>query len=257
MCSDTESRERRYTVQETQTQQALLIGAGGAIASALADRWCADERYDRVWAVSRQVPPDSATDALRWIATRHTEGEIKAIARDILERSPRLSRVVITLGSLHGPAYAPEKSLEALDPSAMQEIYRVNCVLPLLWLAALSAGLRRNDDCRIAVLSARVGSIGDNRLGGWYSYRSSKAALNMGLRCASIELARRARGVKLLAFHPGTVDSALSRPFQRGVPEGKLFTPAFVAERLETVLNAHPADGELSYVDWAGETIPW
>jgi NAD(P)-dependent dehydrogenase (short-subunit alcohol dehydrogenase family) len=94
-------------------------------------------------------------------------------------------------------------------------------------------------------------------MGGWYSYRSAKAALNMGLRSASIEMARRARGIKLIAYHPGTVDSDLSKPFQRGVPDGKLFTPAFAAERLDAVLDQHRADGELAYVDWAGETIPW
>ncbi|MDP5053448.1 MAG: SDR family NAD(P)-dependent oxidoreductase, partial [Congregibacter sp.] len=144
-----------------------------------------------------------------------------------------------------------------LTLAAMQEVYRVNCVLPLLWLSVLAPGLRKNPDCRIAVLSARVGSIGDNGLGGWYSYRSAKAALNMGLKSASIEFARRAKGVKLIAFHPGTVATELSAPFQRGVPEGKLFAPDFVAQRLDTLLNAHPADGQVSYLDWAGEPIPW
>ncbi|WOJ94620.1 SDR family NAD(P)-dependent oxidoreductase [Congregibacter variabilis] len=238
--------------------QGLVVGAGGGIGSAIAQRWSTDSRFDTVWAVSREVSVDPASPApLRHLATDHSEGQIAELAQTIMRESPRLSRVVIALGTLHGPDYAPEKSLDALQLASMQEVHRINCILPMLWISALVAGLRKSPDCRIAVLSARVGSIGDNRLGGWYSYRSAKAALNMGLRCASIELARRAKGVKLISFHPGTVDTALSAPFQRGVPEGKLFDPDFVARRLEGLLDAHSADGELSYLDWAGEPIPW
>jgi NAD(P)-dependent dehydrogenase (short-subunit alcohol dehydrogenase family) len=238
--------------------QGLVVGAGGGIGSAVAQRWSQDSRFDAVWTVSRQASAElTSTVGLRPLSTDHSEDHIAEMAQQILRGSPRLSRIVIALGTLHGPSYGPEKSLDALQLAAMQEVYRVNCVLPMLWLAALASGLRKNPDCRIAVLSARVGSIGDNRLGGWYSYRSAKAALNMGLRSASIELARRAKGVKLISFHPGTVDTALSEPFQRGVPEGKLFAPGFVAERLDRVLEAQVPDGQLSYLDWAGEAIPW
>lgn len=240
------------------TTQGLVVGAGGGIGSAIAQRWSQDSRFDTVWAVSRESSLDLASSApLRRLATDHSEEQITELAQEIIRESPRLSRIVIALGTLHGPDYAPEKSLDALQLAPMAEVHRVNCILPMLWLAALAAGLRKNPDCRIAVLSARVGSIGDNRLGGWYSYRSAKAALNMGLRSASIELARRAKGVKLISFHPGTVDTALSEPFQRGVPQGKLFAPDFVAQRLDGLLETHSANGELSYLDWAGETIPW
>ncbi len=238
--------------------QALVVGAGGGIGSAVADRWGRDPRFSSVWTVSRQQRPGhGAEGTIQPLLTRHTEEDIAAISKRVLEESESLSRIVIALGTLHGPSYGPEKSLEALRQTSMQEVYRVNCILPMLWLAALASGLRKSPDCRIAVLSARVGSIGDNALGGWYSYRSAKAALNMGLRSASIELARRAKGVKLMAFHPGTVDTALSEPFQRGVPEGKLFEPDFVATRLDELLDGHVANGELSYLDWEGKTIPW
>lgn len=238
--------------------QGLVVGAGGGIGSAVVRRWSEDSRFDTVWAVSRGTgaAPVSAT-SLRYLSTNHCKEHIAELAREVVLGSPNLSRIVIALGSLHSRTYLPEKSLAALDPDAMQEIYRINCVLPMLWLSALVPGLRNNPDCRIAVLSARVGSIDDNHLGGWYSYRSAKAALNMGLKSASIELARRAKGVKLLAFHPGTVDTALSAPFQRGVPEGKLFSADFVAQRLDSILDQHKADSELSYLDWAGKTVPW
>ncbi|EAQ96972.1 SDR family NAD(P)-dependent oxidoreductase [Congregibacter litoralis] len=241
--------------EDDNSAQALVVGGRGGIGSAMATQLAQDGRFDTVWTVSRNA--SDAAPGLRSLETEHDEAHIKVLSEQVLAESPRLSRVVIALGTLHGEGYGPEKSLEALEGASMEAVYRVNCMLPLLWLAALAPGLRKNPDCRIAVLSARVGSIGDNGLGGWYSYRSAKAALNMGLKCASIELARRAKGVKLMAFHPGTVDTPLSEPFQRGIPEGKLFTPAFVAERLSELLDSHPADGELSYLDWAGKTIPW
>jgi NAD(P)-dependent dehydrogenase (short-subunit alcohol dehydrogenase family) len=130
-------------------------------------------------------------------------------------------------------------------------------VVPSLWLAALSQSLTRGSSCKIAALSARVGSISDNRLGGWYSYRASKAALNMVMKSAAIEYSRRLPGVKIVAFHPGTTDTALSRPFQRGVPEGKLFAPDFVAQRLASLLDSIEVDGELSFLDWDGKKIEW
>ena len=107
-----------------------------------------------------------------------------------------------------------------------------------------------------------MGSIGDNRLGGWYAYRSSKAALNMLLQNMAIEYARRVKNVKLIAFHPGTTDTALSKPFQATVPEGKLFTPEFVAERLLDIMNGTAVDpemmdGQLAYLDWDNKQIPW
>ncbi|MFK7830741.1 MAG: SDR family NAD(P)-dependent oxidoreductase [Congregibacter sp.] len=240
-------------------QQALVVGAGGGIGQAMSRRWAQSPGFSTVWGVSRSLisAGDVYPSTLHPLATDHSEQGIRGAVEQILEASPALSRVVISLGTLHGASYQPEKSLGALNGAAMQQVHWVNCVLPLLWLAALAPGLRRNKDCRIAVLSARVGSISDNNLGGWYSYRSAKAALNMGLKCAAIELARQARGTKLMAYHPGTVDTTLSRPFQRGVPEGKLFTPEYAAECLDTVLDSQTPDGELAYLDWAGKEIPW
>ena len=141
--------------------------------------------------------------------------------------------------------------------TAFQHVLAVNALLPLQVLSAFWSLIRHGAAPRIAVLSARVGSLSDNRLGGWYSYRASKAALNMMLKNAAIEAQRINRRAKFVAYHPGTVDSPLSQPFQRSVPKEKLFTPEFTASQLTEVLNTAVADGELSYVDWAGETIAW
>lgn len=171
------------------------------------------------------------------------------------ERS--LDTIVITLGTLHNEKYGPEKRLENFQPQSFTDTLSVNASFPILWLKHLLPILRLQSSCKIVVLSARVGSISDNQLGGWYSYRASKAALNMLLQTAGIELARRAKGVKLIAFHPGTTDSPLSKPFQANVPEGKLFTPEFVANQLLEVAKQQAIDGKLSYVDWQGKPIDW
>ena len=110
--------------------------------------------------------------------------------------------------------------IRMMHEAAMQHVLHVNTIVPALWLKALAPALKRASASVVAVTSARVGSIGDNRMGGWYSYRASKAALNMVLKSAAIEYRRRAPRVKVMAFHPGTTDSDLSRPFQRGVPDG-------------------------------------
>ena len=241
-------------------KQALVIGAGGGIGGAVVARLARDSRFERIWAI-RRSPDDSAPwaddERVTQLPADHSESGIRATLEFLGAQRPALSRVVIALGALHGPRFQPEKSLDALDSESLLEIYRINCVLPLLWVAGIGRVLRRSPDCRVAVLSARVGSIGDNHLGGWYSYRCAKAALNMGLKSAAIELARRAKGLKLVAYHPGTVDTPLSEPFQRSVPEGRLFAPDFTAERLLGLLDQHPADGVLSYLDYEGAEIPW
>jgi NAD(P)-dependent dehydrogenase (short-subunit alcohol dehydrogenase family) len=233
-----------------------MIGAGSAIGKAVLDTWAGRGDIARCWAVSRGGD-DGDTQRVSTRATDHSGSSLRAICDEIAAAGDELGRVVIALGTLHGDGYGPEKSLRQLDPAAMAEVYRVNCILPLQWLAALSPLLRKSSDCRVLVLSARVGSIGDNGLGGWYSYRSAKAALNMGLKSAAVELARQARGVKLIAYHPGTVDSPLSEPFQARVPADRLFPPGRAAEHLVTVMEAQRADGELAYLDWAGKSIPW
>lgn len=236
--------------------QSLLIGGGSALGQAVFQQWQKDSGARDLWSIAREC---QALDEgrLHVRVTDHSQASMAALCEEIVAAGGAPDRVVIALGTLHGDGYGPEKSLEQLSLEALQHVLTVNCALPLLWLAALAPHLRRVDDCRIAVLSARVGSIGDNRLGGWYSYRSAKAALNMGLKSAAVELARRAPGVKLIAYHPGTVDTPLSEPFQARVPAEKLFTPARAANCLIEVMEGSAADGELAYLDWAGETIPW
>jgi NAD(P)-dependent dehydrogenase (short-subunit alcohol dehydrogenase family) len=234
--------------------RALVIGAG-AIGSALMDRWSASGRFSAVVGAGRR--PDACEPGREFLLTDHSEASIASCCDTLAQSDVPLSHVVITLGTLHGEDYRPEKSLRELREASLIHVHRINCVLPLLWLAKLTPLLRSSEGCRVAVFSARVGSIGDNALGGWYAYRGAKAALNMGLKCTAIEWARVAPGVKLMAYHPGTVASPLSEPFQANVPPQKLFTPERAAECVDTVMNSQTVDGALAYLDWAGEEIPW
>lgn len=239
---------------------ALVVGASGGIGRAVLDHYLSEPQFEQVIAVSRsQQPAELACHGarLRWLVCDYTQASIDEVLCFAGDVHQQLSRVVICNGVLHNDTVEPEKSLLKLNATAMQEVLHTNVVVPSLWVAALSKVLRGSDACVIAVLSARVGSITDNRLGGWYSYRASKAALNMVLKSAAIEYARRLPRVKLVAFHPGTTDTDLSKPFQRGVAPRNLFTPAFVAAKLANLLNEVVPDSELSYLAWDGSSIEW
>ena len=239
---------------------ALIVGASGGIGRAVVEHYLASTQCAQVVAVSRSPQPQELAchgARLRWLVCDSSQAAIEQALGSMGDVSRQLSRIIICNGILHSETVAPEKSLFKLDQAAMQEVLHANTVVPALWVAALSGVLRGGVDCVIAVLSARVGSISDNRLGGWYSYRASKAALNMVLKSAAIEYARRLPQVKLVAFHPGTTDTGLSKPFQRGVAPGSLFTPAFVAGKLAALLDQVVPDAQLSYLAWDGSSIEW
>lgn len=234
----------------------VVIGAFGGIGAALVTHWLA-AGVGPVIAISRQPAPAGASSpALHWLCCDYSDEQMATAVARIAELAPRPHRVVICNGILHQGEIQPEKRLEALNLDAMTRLYQTNALLPLRWISQLLPLFGR-DPCTLAVLSARVGSIGDNRSGGWYGYRASKAALNMLLKCAAIELARRAPGVKLLAFHPGTVDTPLSRPFHANVPAGNVQSPEGVAGHLVNLMNRLQPDGELSFLDWQGKPIEW
>ncbi len=236
----------------------LVIGASGGIGRALVDTIRSRQADSRITAISRDHDGErDQREGIDWISSDYSESNIEKICARLLSQHCVPSSVFICNGVLHGEDFHPEKRLEAFDPEAFTKVIATNARLPLLWLKHLLPLLRKSERCVVTVFSARVGSIGDNRLGGWYSYRASKAALNMLLQTTAVELARRLPQVKLLAFHPGTTDTALSKPFQNNVPEGKLFPAEFVAERLLGIVDSLEPDGVLSYLDWQGKPIPW
>jgi NAD(P)-dependent dehydrogenase (short-subunit alcohol dehydrogenase family) len=244
----------------TEGTAALVLGASGGLAQAIIRELMADADIDTVIAVSRNPAPEHfSTGPVTpiWIETEYSEPAMAAVVEQLQPFSGRITRVVICHGILHGDSLWPEKRLEDISAESLQTVFQANTVVPVLWLKLLHRLLKSKQRCVVAALSARVGSIGDNHLGGWYAYRSSKAALNMMLRTLSIEYGRRVKNVKIISFHPGTTDTALSKPFQASVPSDKLFTPAFVAERLCGIMAEAEIDGQLSYLDWDNKAIPW
>ncbi|SDL38278.1 NAD(P)-dependent dehydrogenase, short-chain alcohol dehydrogenase family [Franzmannia pantelleriensis] len=239
----------------------LVTGASGGIGQALCRALRDAPQVARLIAVSRH-PPALAERDPRGIAEHVqadlTSAEGRATLAEHLDGTP-LHLTINTLGMLHdaNAGITPEKRLEDLDPAALNRLFEVNAATPALLLQVLLPSLKGRHPTYFASLSARVGSLGDNHLGGWYAYRASKAAHNMLLRTAAVELKRLNRQACVLCLHPGTTDTALSQPFQARVPDGKLFTPAFVAERLLDVIAQRRPEDSGSFWDWAGEPIPW
>ena len=151
---------------------------------------------------------------------------------------------------------SPERTLRAQSAAAFEAVFHINTVLPALIAKHMIPLMPRKERAVFAALSARVGSISDNRLGGWHAYRASKAALNMLIKNYAIEQTRRAPDFIAVGLHPGTVDTALSSPFQKGVPEGKLFSPAQSAGYLLSVLGQLTPDDTGKVFDWQGTEVP-
>lgn len=161
------------------------------------------------------------------------------------------------IGMLHDSQHGPEKSISAFSPDYFAKSMQINTLPSMLFAKYARPVLKDSSQGVFVTISARVGSISDNRLGGWYSYRASKAALNMVLKCLSIEWARNARSIRVAALHPGTTDSRLSKPFQKNVPAGKLFTPDKTAALLvEQIHQLHKRDSGC-FIAYDGEDIPW
>jgi NAD(P)-dependent dehydrogenase (short-subunit alcohol dehydrogenase family) len=240
----------------TDSSNALVLGASGAIGQALINNFLNDNRIGRVIAVSRSTATFEHPK-LHWISTQYDEPSMQSVVDNLSEYKGSFSKVCICHGILHGEKMFPEKRMEEMSVEMMQSIFYANTIVPSLWLKLLRKLVMGAVECKVACFSARVGSTGDNGLGGWYSYRASKAALNSLMKTFSIEYARRAKNVKLIAFHPGTVNSEMSKPFHGTVPEGKLFEPGYVADCLSQLMDELKIDGELSYLDYAGKPIPW
>jgi len=229
--------------------RALIWGATGGIGGALAAALRADPQVAEVVTAARSALPP-------WQFSLQDEASIAAVAVEAARRGP-FDLILVTTGLLHESGEAPikpEKSWRSLEPAALARAFEVNTVGPAL-IAKHTLGLLRPDVKSVfAVLSARVGSIEDNRLGGWHAYRASKAALNMLVRCFAIELRQRNPRALCVALHPGTVDTPLSKPFQSGVDPAKLFTPEHSARALLATLDRlGPSDsGRL----WAYDGAP-
>lgn len=223
--------------------RALVIGAGGALGAAFAQDLRNDPRCADLHALGRSTEP--AIDLAH-------EASIEAAASRLRERAS-FHLIIVATGVLHAPQVQPEKRLADLTTAAMEQVFRINTFGPALLLRHFAPMLERQRSV-MAVLSARVGSIADNRLGGWYSYRASKAALNMMVRTAAIELRRTHPGAVLAALHPGTVKSALSRPFKGDVLGRE---PREAAADMLRALDALGPQDSGCFLAYDGQRLPW
>ena len=241
----------------------LIIGGIGGIGRAMVEQILANNIDAQVFATYYRSVPDIEAENLQWLQMDVSdENSIEKAVEIIKQQTSQLDWVVNCVGLLHTETSQPEKSLRQVETDFFLQNMQVNALAGLLLakhLKPLLAKAERSNDkpAIFATISARVGSISDNQVGGWYSYRMSKAALNMGMKNLSIEWARSLKDVCVVVMQPGTVNTQLSAPFQANVAEGHLFTPAYSAECLLEVLAGMSATNSGSFVDWAGETIPW
>jgi NAD(P)-dependent dehydrogenase (short-subunit alcohol dehydrogenase family) len=233
---------------------AVVFGSSGGIGRALAEAVIASGRYGRVFAVSRSGAVIDGAENRQ--AEFTDEAQLAALAGEIGAAGP-VTLCLVASGLLSdGPDLQPEKTYRNLSLSAFERVFAANTIAPALIAKHILPLMPKAERSVFAALSARVGSISDNRLGGWHAYRASKAALNMLIRNFAIEQARRAPGNICVGLHPGTVDTGLSKAFQGGVPGDKLFTPQQSAEYLLGVVDGLTAEATGKCFDWAGQEVP-
>lgn len=231
--------------------RAVVLGAGGGLGRALAET-LVGEGWTEVHALSRSGAP--VPHAHEGTVDVTDEATLAAAAGRI---GREVDLVFVTAGVLTGVDARPERRLQDLTPEGLAESFRVNAIGPALAAKHFVPLLPRDRRAVFAVLSARVGSLSDNRLGGWYGYRASKAALNMMVRSLAVELARSHPAAVCAALHPGTVDTGLSRPFQRTVPADVLQSPAAAARRLVGAAASLTCAQSGGFYDADGAAIPF
>lgn len=229
-------------------KKVVIFGANGAIGHALSSHY-ASAGADVV-AITREVHDFDHQNITNLVIDYYDAQNFDAL---FLGGAPDI--IITALGALCIEEKMPEKSLRDISEKYMEELYRINTVVPTLIIKHVLACMPRDHTFIFGTLSARVGSISDNHLGGWYSYRASKAALNMIIKTAAIEVGRKNKHAVMVGVHPGTVDSKLSKPFQNNVPHEKLFTPEQSAQYLANVIAGLTTEHSGKVLDWKGECI--
>lgn len=230
-----------------------IIGASGGIGSAFVELFSNHDSVKTVYAFSRQSIDFYSNKVISGQIDLSDEDSIQAAAHSIDEE---LDIIIVATGFLHDDATMPEKSLRDLSLPQLEKVFLTNTFGPAIVMKHFLSRIPKNRKSVFAALSARVGSIEDNRLGGWHAYRASKTALNMLLKNAAIETARRYKEAHIIGLHPGTVDTGLSKPFQSNVKDGKLFTPDYSAQSLIDVINTVSPEDSGKVFAWDGQKIP-
>lgn len=226
----------------------IVVGSGG-IAQALVVEII--KKGERVLMLSRRSPK------IEGVVHRYLDLEDEnSIAAAFVDLTDSVSKVIVCTGLLHGQSsWGPERQWADLDPEILIKYFKVNTIGPALVAKYAMPILPKNEPSVFCAFSARVSSVSDNRLGGWYGYRSSKTALNMIIKNLAIEARRKRPNCIVAGYHPGTVNTKLSKPFQRGVKPEKLFSPEFAAQSCLKVIDKLQISDSGNLLDWQGLTI--
>lgn len=244
---------------------ALVVGASQGVGLGFVRHLLADARIGRVYATYRGNLPLALSeleiehpDRLTPIPLDVTdEAQIQSAIAQIQTQTPQLHCVIYSVGVLHEGTLQPEKSLQQIDADHLLRYFQVNSIGAVLLAKHLLPLLKHGDRSVFASISAKVGSIGDNQLGGWYGYRASKAALNMFMRTVAIEYSRKSSKTIVALLHPGTTNTRLSKPFQRNVPPEKLFAVERTVRQLFAVIEGLQPEDSGQFFSWDGSRLPW
>ena len=245
---------------------ALIVGASQGIGLGFVRSLLQQDNFKSIYATYRN--PDTAGELLdleRQYSVRlkclqvdiTDESQIAAATKEIQNSVKQLHLAIYCVGVLHDRHLSPEKSLRQIDPEKLLYSFQVNSIGAVLLAKHLMPLFNKKERSIFASISAKVGSIGDNRLGGWYGYRASKAALNMFLKTTAIEYSRRCPKTIVVALHPGTTDTRLSQPFQKNVPPGKLFPVEHTVNLLSQVISGLEIKDSGEFFSWDGTQLPW
>jgi NAD(P)-dependent dehydrogenase (short-subunit alcohol dehydrogenase family) len=245
---------------------ALIVGASQGIGLGFARKLLQDDRVSRVFATYRRR--QTAIELLSLAAEYPErlvglelditdEAQIMAAVEKIRSQISQLHLVINCVGILHDETVSPEKSLRHINADRLMRYFQVNSIGAILLAKHLIPCFKHGDRSVFATISAKVGSIGDNRLGGWYGYRASKAALNMLMKTAAIEYGRTCPKAIVVTLHPGTTDTRLSRPFQGNVPPDKLFSVERTVAQLLAVIEQLQDGDSGQFFSWDGRRLPW
>lgn len=245
---------------------ALIVGASQGIGLGFVQHLLNHPSFDKIYATYRH--PETASqlfqlkesypDKLICLSVDVTnEDQIVKMSQDIQALTSQLHLVINCVGILHDQQMQPEKSLRQINSDNLLKYFQINSIASLLLAKHLLPLLKHKERNVFAAISAKVGSIGDNYLGGWYGYRASKSALNMFMRTISLEYKRRSPQTIVVSLHPGTTDTQLSKPFQKNVPPEKLFSVEKTTSLLLTVIDQLTSADSGQFFSWDGSKLPW
>ncbi|BAY12545.1 SDR family NAD(P)-dependent oxidoreductase [Calothrix sp. NIES-2098] len=253
-------------IDEIDPINALIVGASQGIGLGFVKKLLHDRRITKIYATYRQ--PDSALELIN-LANEHPE-RLTCLKLDITDESQiaeaiqqistqvnKVHLVVNCVGILHEGTLQPEKSLRQINPENLLRYFQINSIGAVLLAKHLLPLFKHGERSVFANISAKIGSIGDNQLGGWYGYRASKAALNMLIRTAAIEYSRSSPKTLVVTLHPGTTDTRLSRPFQKNVAAEKLFSVERTVTQLLNVIEQLQEGDSGQFFSWDGSRLPW